>query len=173
MLRTQCDYLSLRRRFRSHPCPIRAVRIKPRWHSATNQSRLGYRCCVTRRADHPSSRSRGRELARRLGHRTTLAVPLMRDTTAIGVSWQLGGKSILLAISDISLSQQRAQLFGLLRRHFDRFYRVSECACPPSFHARQSRRTGRRCLGGSQRVVSVSDIRWGDCDSNFKPVALL
>jgi len=55
--RTQCDYLSLRRRFRSHPCPIRALRIKPRWHSATNQSLLGYRCCVTRRADHPSSRS--------------------------------------------------------------------------------------------------------------------
>jgi phosphoglycolate phosphatase-like HAD superfamily hydrolase len=40
-------------------------------------------------------------------------------------------------------------------------------------HARQSRRTGRRCLGGSQRVVSVSDISWGDCDSNFKPVTLL
>jgi hypothetical protein len=47
MPRTQCDYLSLRRRFRSHPCPIRAVRITPRWHSATNQSRLGYRCCRT------------------------------------------------------------------------------------------------------------------------------
>ena len=31
--------------------------------------------------DYPA----GRELARRLGHRTTLAVPLMRDTTAIGV----------------------------------------------------------------------------------------
>jgi two-component system, NtrC family, sensor kinase len=31
--------------------------------------------------DYPA----GRELARRLGDRTTLAVPLMRDTTAIGV----------------------------------------------------------------------------------------
>jgi hypothetical protein len=60
-----------------------------------------------------------------------------------------------------------------LRRHFDRFYRVCECACPPSFHARQSRRTGRRGLGGSQPVVAVSDIGCGDCDSNFKPVALL
>jgi hypothetical protein len=31
--------------------------------------------------DYPA----GRKLPRRLGHRTTLAVPLMRDTTAIGV----------------------------------------------------------------------------------------
>src|SRR6516162_4013984 len=31
--------------------------------------------------DYPA----GRELSRRLGHRTTLAVPLMRDATAIGV----------------------------------------------------------------------------------------
>jgi hypothetical protein len=28
-------------------------------------------------------------------------------------------------------------------------------------------------FGGSQRVVAVSDISRGDCDSNFKPVALL
>jgi hypothetical protein len=43
----------------------------------------------------------------------------------------------------------------------------------PSFHARQSDRTGRRGLGGSQQVVSVPDISCGSCDSNFKPVALL
>jgi hypothetical protein len=43
----------------------------------------------------------------------------------------------------------------------------------PSFHARQSRRTGRRGLGDSQRVVSVPDTSRGGCDSNFKPVALL
>jgi hypothetical protein len=43
----------------------------------------------------------------------------------------------------------------------------------PSFHARQSRRTGRRGLGGSQRVLLVQDISRGGCDSNFKPVALL
>jgi hypothetical protein len=43
----------------------------------------------------------------------------------------------------------------------------------PSFHARQSRRTGKTEPGGSQGVVSVPDISRGGCDSNFKPVALL
>jgi hypothetical protein len=39
----------------------------------------------------------------------------------------------------------------------------------------RSNRVGpeEEAFGGSQRVAAVSDISRGDCDSNFKPVALL